>query len=49
MVLPVLAKESSVIEVVSVLLSDLYLAETCGLLETGSVKDGIIEGGKVFG
>ena len=45
----VLVKHSSVVEVVSVLLRDLNLCKTCGFLDDGLVKDGVIESGLVSG
>ena len=47
-VFPVLGENSSIVELISVLLGDLDFGETCGLLDDGSVKDGIVEGGVMF-
>ena len=47
-VFPVLGENSSIVELISVLLGDLDFGETCGLLDDGSVKDWIVEGGFVF-
>ena len=47
-VLFVLSEDSFVVEVVLVFWGELDLCETCGLLDDGSVKDWIVEGGFVF-
>ena len=46
---PVLVEQSSVSEMVSVLLDHLDLLEACGLLEDSSVQDGVVESGVVSG
>ena len=48
-VFSVLGENSSIVELISVLLGDLDFGETCGLFDDGSVTDGIVEGGVVFG
>ena len=48
-VLPVLGENSSIVELISVLLGDLDFGETCGLFDDGSVQDGIVESGVMFG
>ena len=47
-VFPVFGENSSIVELISVLLGDLDFGETCGFLDDGSVKDGIVEGGVMF-
>ena len=47
--LPVLSEDSFVVEVVLVFGGELDLCETCGLLDDGFVKDGVVEYGLVFG
>ena len=43
-----LSEDSCVVEVVLVFGGELDLCETCGLLDDGFVKDGIVEGRFVF-